>query len=74
MTPDNITELIYRYLTGKATDKEISIIADYLHDFPEERDSFAETALIYSCMKTLGSRDTAQRQDRCRRRRHGNEP
>lgn len=64
MTPDNITELIYRYLTGKATDKEISIIADYLHDFPEERDSFAETALIYSCMKTLGSRDIGTMQDR----------
>ena len=64
MTPDNITELIYRYLTGKATDKEISIIADYLHDFPEERDSFAETTLIYSCMKTLGSRDIGTMQDR----------
>ena len=64
MAPDNINGLIQRYLAGKATDQEIGIIADWLRDCPEERNSFAETEMIFSCMETLASKDLDARRNR----------
>ena len=64
MAPDNINGLIQRYLAGNATDQEIGIIADWLRDCPEERNSFAETEMIFSCMETLASKDLDARRNR----------
>ena len=64
MASDNINGLIQRYLAGKATDQEIGIIADWLRDCPEERNSFAETEMIFSCMETLASKDLDARRNR----------